>query len=281
MWQSGCWVEVWQGGDHTNRTNDLWLRGIWPHRKPRPIAGRAGTVWGWNGHTAQNHCRTQPKDGLIEATKVKLVREKSIFKLFQNKHNLKASLIYCYYYLLLLSEVTDRRSPGSPKPLVPDLLSHRVARSVPEINTASAIMAKPPLSGRGWVKQLYSVVPNTERHHSLGNCGKTCFHFESTFSAVLFSAARRRCCVVQTAGGVGFSGGLHQLQEVLGCSNHSIWQTKAPPTTKGSWGQLDQGHTGIKPISHNPLIYLIYHYHSKCQTSQVNRDRLTLSIHNF
>lgn len=187
--------------------------------------------------------------------------------MFQNKHNLKASLIYCYYYLLLLSEVADLRSPGSPKPLVPDLLSHRVARSVPEINTASTIMAKPPLSGRGWVKQLYSVVSNTERHHSLENNGKTAsVHSESTFSAVLFSATRRRCGVVQTAGGVGFSGGLHQLQEVLGCSNHSIWQTKAPPTTKGSWGQLDQGHTGIKPITHNPLISLIYHYRCKCQT---------------
>lgn len=65
----------------------------------------------------------------------------------------KKSPIFCYYYFLLLSEVADLRSPGSPKPLVPDLLSHRVARSIPEINTSSAIMSKPPLSSRGWVKR--------------------------------------------------------------------------------------------------------------------------------
>lgn len=66
---------------------------------------------------------------------------------------LKKSPIFCYYYFLLLSEVADLRSPGSPKPLVPDLLSHRVARSIPEINASSAITSKPPLSSRGWVKR--------------------------------------------------------------------------------------------------------------------------------
>lgn len=64
------------------------------------------------------------------------------------------------------SETADLRSPGSPRPLVPDLLSHRVARSVPEMNTASSIMAKPPLSGRGgggvvWTK-LQEVLSSVE-----------------------------------------------------------------------------------------------------------------------
>ncbi|XP_011617659.2 uncharacterized protein ushbp1 [Takifugu rubripes] len=63
------------------------------------------------------------------------------------------------------SEVADLRSPGSPKPLVPDLLSHRVARSIPEINASSAITSKPPLSSRGggvvWSK-LQEVLASVE-----------------------------------------------------------------------------------------------------------------------
>lgn len=153
MWQSGCWVEVWQGGNHNGRPNDLWLGGIWPHRKPWPVASRAGTMRGWNGHAAQNHCRTQQENGLIEAPEVIWVRQ---------RQDLNGTIFLCYcwtkllkkitYYLLLLSEVADLRSPGSPKPLVPDLLSHRVAGSIPEINTSSAITSRPPLSSRGWVK---------------------------------------------------------------------------------------------------------------------------------
>lgn len=164
MWQSGRWVEVWQGGNHSSRTNALWHGGIWPHRKPRPFASRAGTVWGWNGHAAQNHRRTQQENGLIEAPEVIRERQSQVLngliflcycwaKLLK-KHNFKKkSPIFCYCYFLFLSEVADLRSPGSPKPLVPDLLSHRVARSIPEINASSAIMSKPPLSSRGWVKR--------------------------------------------------------------------------------------------------------------------------------
>lgn len=152
MWQSGCWVEVQQGDNDADRTHDLWLGGTRPHRKPQPFNGRAGTVWGWNGHAAQSHRWTQQEDGLLEATEVILVRQSQDFigtlllMLLLRWLFFKKSFILFYHYLLLLRETEDLRSLGSPRPLVPDLLSHRVARSVPEISTASPVMAKPPLS---------------------------------------------------------------------------------------------------------------------------------------
>ncbi|CAJ1060931.1 colorectal mutant cancer protein [Xyrichtys novacula] len=54
------------------------------------------------------------------------------------------------------SESGDLRSPGPPGPLVPDLLSHRLARSSPERTSASANTSKPPLSGRGGSSVVWS-----------------------------------------------------------------------------------------------------------------------------
>uniref|UniRef100_UPI0037E7A52A colorectal mutant cancer protein n=1 Tax=Semicossyphus pulcher TaxID=241346 RepID=UPI0037E7A52A len=64
------------------------------------------------------------------------------------------------------SEPGDLRPPGPPGPLVPDLLSHRLARSGTERTTASANTSKPPLSGRGgsgvvWTK-LQEVLSSVE-----------------------------------------------------------------------------------------------------------------------
>ncbi|XP_070688519.1 colorectal mutant cancer protein [Pempheris klunzingeri] len=47
------------------------------------------------------------------------------------------------------SEPGDLRPPRPSRPLVPDLLSHRLARNSPERNGASAATSKPPLTGRG------------------------------------------------------------------------------------------------------------------------------------
>ncbi|XP_041647722.1 colorectal mutant cancer protein [Cheilinus undulatus] len=62
------------------------------------------------------------------------------------------------------SESGDLRPAGPPGPLVPDLLSHRLARNTPERTMASA--SKPPLSGRGgggvvWTK-LQDVLSSLE-----------------------------------------------------------------------------------------------------------------------
>ncbi|KAM8744538.1 uncharacterized protein ushbp1 [Acanthopagrus schlegelii] len=64
------------------------------------------------------------------------------------------------------SEPGDLRPPGPSRPLVPDLLSHRLARSSPERNTASAATSKPSLTGRGgggvmWTK-LQEVLSSVE-----------------------------------------------------------------------------------------------------------------------
>ncbi|XP_074524296.1 colorectal mutant cancer protein [Halichoeres trimaculatus] len=64
------------------------------------------------------------------------------------------------------SESEDLRPPGPPGPLVPDLLSHRLARSSPERAAASANTSKPPLGGRGgsdvvWTK-LQEVLSSVE-----------------------------------------------------------------------------------------------------------------------
>ncbi|XP_045905534.1 colorectal mutant cancer protein isoform X4 [Micropterus dolomieu] len=63
------------------------------------------------------------------------------------------------------SEPEDLRPPQPSRPLVPDLLSHRLPRSSPESNTASAT-SKPPLPGRGaggvvWTK-LQEVLSSVE-----------------------------------------------------------------------------------------------------------------------
>ncbi|XP_041791136.1 uncharacterized protein ushbp1 [Chelmon rostratus] len=64
------------------------------------------------------------------------------------------------------SEPGDLRPPGPSRPLVPDLLSHRLARSSPERKTASASTSKPPLTARGgsgvvWTK-LQQVLSSLE-----------------------------------------------------------------------------------------------------------------------
>ncbi|XP_076582802.1 colorectal mutant cancer protein [Chaetodon auriga] len=64
------------------------------------------------------------------------------------------------------SEPGDLRPPGPSRPLVPDLLSHRLGRSSPDRNTASASTSKPPLTGRGgsgvvWTK-LQEVLSSVE-----------------------------------------------------------------------------------------------------------------------
>ncbi|XP_028443442.1 colorectal mutant cancer protein isoform X1 [Perca flavescens] len=64
------------------------------------------------------------------------------------------------------SEPGDLRPAGPSRPLVPDLLSHRVARSSPERKTASAATSKPPLTDRGgggvvWTK-LQEVLTSVE-----------------------------------------------------------------------------------------------------------------------
>ncbi|XP_029356598.1 uncharacterized protein ushbp1 isoform X2 [Echeneis naucrates] len=47
------------------------------------------------------------------------------------------------------SESVDSGSPGPSRPLVPDLLSHRLVRGSPERHTASAAASKPPLADQG------------------------------------------------------------------------------------------------------------------------------------
>ncbi|XP_044056101.1 uncharacterized protein ushbp1 [Siniperca chuatsi] len=64
------------------------------------------------------------------------------------------------------SEQGDLRPPRPSRPLVPDLLSHRLARSSPERNTASVATSKPPMTGRGgsgvvWTK-LQEVLSSVE-----------------------------------------------------------------------------------------------------------------------
>ncbi|KAL7396203.1 hypothetical protein ABVT39_002059 [Epinephelus coioides] len=64
------------------------------------------------------------------------------------------------------SESGELRSPGPSRPLVPDLLSHRLVRSSPESNSASAVTSKPPLANRGgggvvWTK-LQEVLSSVE-----------------------------------------------------------------------------------------------------------------------
>ncbi|XP_034738279.1 colorectal mutant cancer protein [Etheostoma cragini] len=64
------------------------------------------------------------------------------------------------------SEPGDLRPPGHSRPLVPDLLSHRVARSSQERKTACAATSKPPLTDRGgdgvvWTK-LQEVLTSVE-----------------------------------------------------------------------------------------------------------------------
>ncbi|XP_078114752.1 colorectal mutant cancer protein isoform X2 [Sander vitreus] len=64
------------------------------------------------------------------------------------------------------SEPGDLRPPGPSRPLVPDLLSHRVTRSSPERKTASAATSKPPLTDKGgggvvWTK-LQEVLTSVE-----------------------------------------------------------------------------------------------------------------------
>ncbi|XP_032381709.1 LOW QUALITY PROTEIN: colorectal mutant cancer protein [Etheostoma spectabile] len=64
------------------------------------------------------------------------------------------------------SEAGDLRPPGPSRPLVPDLLSHRAARSSQERKTASAAMSKPQLTDRGgdgvvWTK-LQEVLTSVE-----------------------------------------------------------------------------------------------------------------------
>ncbi|KAM9358395.1 colorectal mutant cancer protein [Symphorus nematophorus] len=64
------------------------------------------------------------------------------------------------------SEPGDLRPPAPSRPLVPDLLSHRLARSSPERSPASAVTSKPPLTGRGgggvvWTK-LQEVLSSVE-----------------------------------------------------------------------------------------------------------------------
>lgn len=70
MWQSGCRVKVWQGGDEPE-----WLylplpRGLWPCSHPRAYTSRAGSVWGWSGHAAQHHCWTEQEDGVTKSSEV-------------------------------------------------------------------------------------------------------------------------------------------------------------------------------------------------------------------
>ncbi|XP_068563658.1 colorectal mutant cancer protein isoform X4 [Cebidichthys violaceus] len=64
------------------------------------------------------------------------------------------------------SEPRDLRPQRPSRPLVPDLLSHRLARSSPERSTASAATSKPPLTDRGgsgvvWTK-LQEVLSSVE-----------------------------------------------------------------------------------------------------------------------
>ncbi|KAG7230589.1 hypothetical protein INR49_025306, partial [Caranx melampygus] len=64
------------------------------------------------------------------------------------------------------SEPGDLRPPGPSRPLVPDLLSHRLARSSPDRHVVSAIASKPPLTDRGgsgvmWTK-LQQVLSSVE-----------------------------------------------------------------------------------------------------------------------
>lgn len=69
---------------------------------------------------------------------------------------LKINTIYNILMLLkLCSEPGDLRPSGPSRPLVPDLLSHRLTRSSPERNTASAAASKPPLTSRGWIKLFW------------------------------------------------------------------------------------------------------------------------------
>ncbi|XP_008282986.1 colorectal mutant cancer protein [Stegastes partitus] len=64
------------------------------------------------------------------------------------------------------SEPGDMRPPGPSRPLVPDLLSHRLVRSSPERNAASIVSSKPPVTDRGgsgvvWTK-LQEVLSSVE-----------------------------------------------------------------------------------------------------------------------
>ncbi|KAI3368596.1 hypothetical protein L3Q82_025595 [Scortum barcoo] len=64
------------------------------------------------------------------------------------------------------SESGDLRPPGPSRPLVPDLLSHRLSRSSPERTTAPASTSKPSLTSRGgggvvWTK-LQEVLSSVE-----------------------------------------------------------------------------------------------------------------------
>nr|XP_046248527.1 uncharacterized protein ushbp1 isoform X2 [Scatophagus argus] len=64
------------------------------------------------------------------------------------------------------SEPGDLRPSGPSRPLVPDLLSHRLTRTSPERNVASAATSKPPLAVRGgggvvWTK-LQEVLSSVE-----------------------------------------------------------------------------------------------------------------------
>ncbi|XP_071342368.1 colorectal mutant cancer protein [Trachinotus anak] len=64
------------------------------------------------------------------------------------------------------SEPGDLRPPGPSRPLVPDLLSHRLVRSSPERHVVSAPTSKPPLTDRGgsgvvWT-QLQEVLSSVE-----------------------------------------------------------------------------------------------------------------------
>lgn len=70
MWQPGCWLRVWQGGDDTNRAHDLWPRGLWPDSEPRAVGGGAGSVRGGGGDAAQHHRRAEQEDGLAEGAEV-------------------------------------------------------------------------------------------------------------------------------------------------------------------------------------------------------------------
>ncbi|KAM6921965.1 colorectal mutant cancer protein [Xenentodon cancila] len=64
------------------------------------------------------------------------------------------------------SEPGDTRPPALSRPLVPDLLSHRLVRNGPERNTASTVTSKPPITDRGgagvaWTK-LQDVLSSLE-----------------------------------------------------------------------------------------------------------------------
>lgn len=136
------------------------------------------------------------------------------------------------------------RPPAPSRPLVPDLLSHRLVRSSPERNSPTS---KPPLNEQGWC--YHSITRSSAELISLDAmhfhpiqklppkrtinilCLCPLLHILCLFEhhilhislhLCFLSTRRQWCCLEQTAGGFIISGGLHQLQKDLGGPHHSF-----------------------------------------------------------